>query len=266
MVEPVYRNDNCSVAYQLNWSLSIFQNDPAKDVRQAIENLKPVWESDGIHVLDISQSSPQITQFFLSSRPTLIPSDIIRLIKGRLQHALRESSPIRLRRNYQLNSVGSATSVVLDRYIQHQTTKHPMAQARVQSMFEQLQFHDESVDLVLPRINSHGKFVYALQIVLETAEGWRDVRRVVLEKYVQVIQTSCEKHHLRLSRVGILANHIHLLLGAEVTMAPQPIALSLLNNLAYSQQMKPIFKFGFYVGTFGPYDRGAIWNSIRNAR
>jgi hypothetical protein len=30
-----------------------------------------------------------------------------------------------------------------------------------------------------------------------------------------------------------------------------------MNNLAYAAGMKPIFKFGFYVGTFGEYDLGA---------
>jgi hypothetical protein len=31
-----------------------------------------------------------------------------------------------------------------------------------------------------------------------------------------------------------------------------------MNNLAYVQGMKPMFRFSYYVGTFGPYDRGAI--------
>ncbi len=31
-----------------------------------------------------------------------------------------------------------------------------------------------------------------------------------------------------------------------------------MNNLAYAAGMKPIVPFGFYVGTFGEYDLGAM--------
>jgi hypothetical protein len=37
------------------------------------------------------------------------------------------------------------------------------------------------------------------------------------------------------------------------------VALVLMNNMAFTQGMKPMFRKSFYVGTFGEYDRGAIW-------
>ena len=52
--------------------------------------------------------------------------------------------------------------------------------------------------------------------------------------------------------------HIHVLLGAGVTDSPADIALSLMNNLAYVQGMRPAYRFSYYVGTFGPYDRNAV--------
>lgn len=234
--------------------------------RNAVEYLKPVWESDGIRVLEFVQVRPALLQFYLSSSPTISPSEMVRCMKGRLQHEVRTTQPIHFRRNYQLNSVGSAKGDVLDRYVQNQTSNHPMAQNRVQSMFEELQFHDARIDLAAPRTNAHGRFVVSLHLVIETEGGWRDVRRARLESYSHTIRKSCEKHRWLLSRVGILANHIHVLLGAEVTDCPEKVALSLLNNLAFSQSMKPIFKFSYYVGTFGPYDRGAIWNSVQGRR
>ncbi len=263
MVEPLYRSENCQVAYQLNWSLSVFLSEDSVVEQIVIESLKPVLELDGIRVLKFVQSRPELLQFYLSSAPSVAPSEMIRLLKGRLQHVVRGIRPISFRRNYQINSVGSASVEILDRYVQNQTVNHPMAQERVQSMFEELQFHDECIDLAAPRANAHGRFVVSLHLVIETEGGWRDVRRVRLEKYVHAIRRSCEKHGWLLSRVGILANHIHVLLGAEVTDTPEKVALSLLNNLAFSQSMKPIFKFSYYVGTFGPYDRGAIWETLR---
>jgi hypothetical protein len=72
-----------------------------------------------------------------------------------------------------------------------------------------------------------------------------------------ILKASRAKGH-RLCRAGILADHVHLLLGCNLTEAPQEVALGYLNNLAYAQQMRPVYQFGFYVGTVGEYDLGAI--------
>ena len=31
-----------------------------------------------------------------------------------------------------------------------------------------------------------------------------------------------------------------------------------MNNLAFAHAMKAVYEYSFYVGTFGPYDHGAI--------
>ena len=59
----------------------------------------------------------------------------------------------------------------------------------------------------------------------------------------------------RISRVGLLADHVHLTLGCVIDQSPEEIALSYRNNCAYSIGMKPIFQFGYYTGTIGEYDR-----------
>jgi hypothetical protein len=48
----------------------------------------------------------------------------------------------------------------------------------------------------------------------------------------------------------------------KIQDSPMEVALVLLNNMAFTQGMKPIFRSSFYVGTFGEYDRGAIWNGM----
>ena len=56
----------------------------------------------------------------------------------------------------------------------------------------------------------------------------------------------------------MLADHVHLTLGCVVDQSPEDIVLSYLNNGAYALGMKPIFQFGYYKGTIGEYDRGAV--------
>ncbi len=73
-----------------------------------------------------------------------------------------------------------------------------------------------------------------------------------------MIVCTARKKEWRLARIGILSNHIHVLLGAAVTESPASVALSLMNNLAYVQRMKAVLRFSFYVGTFGSYDRDAV--------
>lgn len=55
-----------------------------------------------------------------------------------------------------------------------------------------------------------------------------------------------------------LYNHLHLAIGCNVDDAPRDVALTFMNNLAYSQGMRPVYRFGFYVGTFGNFDLGTL--------
>ena len=45
--------------------------------------------------------------------------------------------------------------------------------------------------------------------------------------------------------------------------SPAEVALSMMNNLAYAQGMKAAFRYSYYVGTIGPYDRNVRRMSSR---
>ena len=217
---------------------------------------------DNLKILDFIHHEPNVTQFFISSQSQSSPAEIIRSIKGRWQYLSRQTDPIEFRRNYRITSVGDAKCNVLNAYVAKQSAMHPMADFRAQTVLECLQYHDPEIDFNAIRRSSYGEYIHSLQIVIESDSGWHEIRQEVLEAYRRSIIASCRKHEWHLSRIGILSNHLHILLGAGIADSPQSVALSLLNNLAYSQGMKPIWRFSFYAGTFGPYDRGAIWNAL----
>ncbi len=73
-----------------------------------------------------------------------------------------------------------------------------------------------------------------------------------------MIMIAAKKKGSRLSRIGLLSNHLHILPGAAVTESPQSVALSLMNNIAYVSGMTAVLKFSYYAGTFGGYDCGAM--------
>jgi REP element-mobilizing transposase RayT len=85
-----------------------------------------------------------------------------------------------------------------------------------------------------------------------------EIRYDVMDRLLATVELAASKHGHRLSRAAILPDHIHLTLGCEVSESPEDVVLGYLNNCAYVQDMKPIYKFGYYVGTFGEYDRGAV--------
>jgi REP element-mobilizing transposase RayT len=231
-MQPIYTADNTNAAYQLNWSLSLFGLQTLPIIDQWLTDLRTATEPDGVRVLSAELRSENVAQFFVSTRPETSPSDVVRSVKGRLQYLLRNELPKAFRRNYHIQSVGEAKSEVLDRYVARQTEKHPMADPRVQSRLERLQFHDESVDLGIPQIGTYGQYLNSLQIVLENAHGWHEVREELLSGVRDIIITAAKKKCWRLSRIGLLSNHLHMLLGAAVTESPQSVALSLMNNIA----------------------------------
>jgi hypothetical protein len=72
-----------------------------------------------------------------------------------------------------------------------------------------------------------------------------------------VLKASSSKRHL-LSRAALLPDHLHITIRCKIDESPQEVALSYLNNLAFAQGMPPVFRFGYFVGTFGEYDLGMI--------
>ena len=99
-IEPRYTPDNCSSAYQLNCTLSVFGRESLPSPDNTIQELRSALAGDHLKILEFKHKLSNIVQFFLSSRPNSNPSDIVRLIKGRWQYVMRPIKPIEFRRNY----------------------------------------------------------------------------------------------------------------------------------------------------------------------
>jgi REP element-mobilizing transposase RayT len=258
MPEPLYTAANCRVAYQLRWSLTLFatQDWPAQD--SWWEPLRFAVEPDGVRLLEFRRCDDRNGQFLASTRPEVAPLQIIRSIKGRLQHLLRGTIPQLWRRHYSIISIGDANNDTLQGYVGGQVEHHPMADARTTSRLLGSQFHDPLVDLAAQRTSAHGRFTHSLRIVLENTDHASDTREEHLAATRTMVIGACRKKSWLLSRLGLVANHLHMLLGCDVAEAPRDVALSLTNNLSFAHGMKRVYQHSFYAGTFGPYDQDAI--------
>lgn len=257
-MEPIYTPENVTPAYQLNWGLTIFWRDSPLPDQDWLTTLQSLTEPDGVRVIRHRITTRNASQFFVSTKPHVAPSEMIRSVKGRLQNLIRSHLPKAFQRNYAVRSIGSATRSVVEDYVQKQLSRHPMADPRVQDLLKKYQKCFAEVDLASPVFSAHGEYWYALHLVFVNESRWMEIRPERLNSLSRMIERVATKYGYRLSRVGLLPDHIHLTLGCPVDHSPEDVALRYLNNLAYAVGMTPDFQFGYYAGTIGDYDRGAV--------
>lgn len=254
--QPFYTRDNCRFSCPLQWGLTVFWRQAEPDDGW-FQELAAATESDGIRLLKHHFREPAISQFAISTQPHVSPLLVVQRVKGRLQYLVRHRRPRAFRGNYAIRSVGHVTRQGVEAYVADQLGHHRMADPRIQARFAQYQIERPDVDLSQPQKTSHGIYWYNLHVVLVHRERWMEVREEVLQRVHDMIVGGCEGKRYRLSRAGSLADHVHLVLGGPIEVAPDEVVLGFLNNLAFVQGMRPIYQFGGFVGTVGEYTTNA---------
>lgn len=256
-IAPVYTAENCSFAYPLQWGLSVFWRSPCDEAEWYME-LAAALESDGIRLLRHRFNQPAVSQFAISTKSHVAPQTIVQRVKGRLQHLVRGRRASPLQRKFAIRSFGRVTRATVEQYAASQLNHHRMADPRVQARLAEFQIRCDDVDLSRPRHTAHGIYWYNLHIVLVHRQRWAEVRDEVLRRVRAMILGVCRAKHWLLSRAGILADHIHLVLGCTFDVSPLDVGLCFLNNLAYVYEMRPVFQFGGFLGTVGEYDQYGV--------
>ena len=257
MPKPLYTATNYHGAYQLNWMLSVFWKEPIASAPW-LDSLKQATEPDGVRILEHRFSDPSVSQFFLSTKPDVAPRQFVRSVKGRLQYLVRDERPKAFRRNYGFRSVGSVKRDVVERYVAEQLGHHRMADAEVQKRLQRFQTRLDDVDLSRPRRGAHGVYWYNLHIVFVHDSRYMEIREDRLGAVQGMLFQATAKHGRQLSRASVLPDHVHLTVGCDAGESPAEVTLGYMNNVAYVLGMQAVFQFGFYVGTFGEYDRGVV--------
>jgi len=222
------------------------------------EALAEAVDRDGVRLLECRSHKSNVWLFLLSTQPPIRPPQIVKSVKGRLQHLIRDSAPKAFRRNFSLTSVGEAPREAIEAYVGSQLGHHGFADPRVEERFKEFQFVFPDVDLSLEQFSSHGRYVYSLHLVLVHESRWREIREQHLLVTRDIFfKAALQKGH-RVSRLALLPDHLHATLGCGFDESPEEVALAYMNNLAFAHGMKPLFCESYYIGTFGEYDMGAI--------
>ena len=106
-MEAIYNPSNVTPAFQLDWGLTIFWRKSMIQESEWRADLGSANESSGIRIIKHRALDNETSQFFISTKPDVVPSEIIRGVKGRLQSLIRSSVPKAFQRNYCLRSVRS---------------------------------------------------------------------------------------------------------------------------------------------------------------
>ena len=61
-----------------------------------------------------------------------------------------------------------------------------------------------------------------------------------------------------ISRQSLMLDHLHLALRGNIEQSPEQIALTFLNELSIKVANRPVWNYGYYVGTFGEYDMRSV--------
>lgn len=262
MEKAIYTDNNCQATSQLRWSLALFTRATLPPPETWSDLLQEAVERDNITLLEYHFHSPNVWLFLLSTPPPVRPPEIVKSVKGRLQHLVQKSIPAAFKRNFSLTSIGDRRRGEIESYVASQYGRQPMGDNRMQARFGQYQFVFPAVDLSKPQFSSHGRYIYNLHLVLVHEEDWRQVGEDYLAASRDMFFKAARKKGHRLSRLALLTDHLHATIGCNYYESPEEVALAYMNNLAYAHGMKAVFCHRYYVGTFGEYDMGVIWRGI----
>lgn len=215
-------------------------------------------ERDNIRLLKHRFANSKTSQFLVSTQVTSAPSFIVQRLKGRLYHAVKSRKPKPLRGNFALRSIGKSGREETEKYVTDQLGHHVMADQRVQTALEELQFHDTTVILSDPVRSSHGLYWYNLHFVFVHRERWRCVDLAQLHRVQRSILSLSRDEGIQLAAAGVLTDHIHLLGRCPYDRSPLDIALLYLRGMSSVWDGRAIYQYGGYVGTVGEYTTHAI--------
>lgn len=259
ILKPLYSAERLDPAHCLRFTWTGWPTVGLLPRRSGFEDVEPLWEGDGMRLLERSSSAREV-QLAFSTRPHVSPVLVAQRAKGRLQHHLRESSvPFAgFSRKVAVRSVGKNTREQVEKYIEEQVGKERFVDSRFEAIMREFTVRCPEVDLSQPSESSHGRYWYNLHLVLVVAERGR----IYDSGWLVRIRDGCfaiarkKEHHIAV--LSLMPDHLHMALRGNIKHSPQDIALAFQNNLAYLLGQVPIWQPGFYVGTFSEYDMGAI--------
>ncbi|MFH1919971.1 MAG: transposase [Planctomycetota bacterium] len=259
--KPIYEADQLRAAYHLRFGWTGWPSTdafPEEICRALLPKVATQWEKDGLRLLESSLSHSMI-QLTFSVRPQMSPVVLAARVKGRLQYCLRESGhTFQFSRKLAVRSIGDNRTAEVQAYIMRQAQKEPLGDERFRHFLKEFTAVDPAINLSTATESRSGRYWYNLHLVLVVRHRCRIVDAARLAKIRdQSFRISRKKGHA-VSSLSVMPDHLHIALRGNISHSPEEIALTFLNNLAFVLGQDAVWEFGYYAGTFGEYDMGAV--------
>jgi len=253
-------------AYSLRFTWTGWPTAGSLPAIPSLNLVKPLWENDGLRLLE-QTASPKEAKLLFSTLPEVSAVRVAQRAKGRLQYFLRNASKAfrGFSKKIALRSIGENTREQVERYIDGQVGNARFVDPSFEALLRKFTICCPEVDLTQPSESARGRYWYNLHLVLVVAERGpiRD------PKCLARIRDGCfaiaQKKDHRIAMLSVMPDHLHMALRGNIEHSPQEIALAFQNNLAYLLGQVPIWRPGFYAGTFSEYDMGAIRAHVRRS-
>lgn len=253
-------------AYQLRYSWSAWPSGqerfPPKPNPQSLQGLEKAWEADGLRPLEWIWT-PEGIQILFSALPSVNPVFLAQRAKGRLQQLLRkEGTPVNFSRKVSVASVGNPREKTVEKYLQAQLDGGDFADPGYRNALADLAYEASDFSLTEPTPTHSGRYVYALHVVLVTADRWR-MPSETAGRVRQSLLNLSEASSWKMGKLAMMPDHLHLALRGDPLQSPQEMAEALREASSAAVGTKGFLMPGAYLGTFGPYGMAGIRAKIK---
>ena len=260
-IADCYRSDSLKAAFSLRWSWSgwpsecLFPELSEHDWHK----LSELWEQDGIRLLERKCTSDQ-WQVTVSTKPNVIPTQIVARLKGRIDHLCRSKGiPFKFSRKVSLRTLGNNTITDVRDYIRSQVVAAQFCDPDFATSLKQFTriWNGEHAGQVPIEVAS-GRYWYHLHLVLVVD----DRHRIRDLSYLGAIFESCQAIALdrgfMLDSISVLPDHVHLSLRGAIADSPEAIAMAYLNDSCRMLRANELWRPSYYVGSIGAYNMNAV--------
>ena len=257
-MRPIYTPQTIRLVHNLryDWNGWLSDRDAAfpASLSAAMEACRPLWQSDGM-ILDTWQTRKAQLQCLFTVRPQVSPAACSQRTKGRLQHALRRhGTPISFARNIGFRSLGDNTREIVGDYIKRQAFKSDYVDPRFKAWLEQFNLANQAVHLAEPAATGHGRYWYALHLVIVVRDRrFPMTRRETFETVRDHCFRIADDKGYEVGGVSVMPDHVHLAVRGNIEHSPEEMALAYLNGLSFALGNNRCWSEECYVGTFSEY-------------
>jgi REP element-mobilizing transposase RayT len=217
-----------------------------------------LWEKDGLRLLE-SRCSNELAQLTLSAKPEVAHVLAASRVKGRLQHALRKAGlPVHFSRKLAMRSIGDNRTKDVEQYIRDQVANAAFADGDFAERLRKFTVTNPGVVLSEPTETKSGRYWYNLHVVLVTEERYQRGDESWLGRIREQSLKIAQRKGYAVSCLSVMPDHLHIALRGNVEHSPHEIALAFQNNLAYALGQVRVWRYTYYVGTFGEYNMQAV--------